>query len=1018
MDSIIEEKEEDIDFIKIYLQIHYPKIEDKPYYKIDFDKNILVLFDPVNRTHSEKDGIFEMDKIFTNENDNSYIYEEICSNTIKESLKGESYVFISYGNTISDKLKILIGDVNDSYIKVEHRGLFPKVLERLISTINNNKSYSENLSINLSYFLLLNDKLIDLSNYIGKKFDDYNEHYFIKNSIELEKKGETIKNIKKVPTENINDVLFFINKFFLLLINLEEESEYHLYSRAHFSSIIYIINNNGEIISTLTFILLNGNEIMNRRNNSPQSVNKNISKEHLYKNNVEASLIAVESQHTYDSIIYSLKNNISINQITDNEDKNSEKNKISKLTRLLYDICFNPKKEHIKFRIIGSILPNTGYYDTCKDTLMFLFNCRKAISNTSKIKEKKNLIEKLMNNNSFRSNMIRKDTIFDLENKLKIQTNTIAELNINIEKKQNKLIELEKYYKKQVDFLKNYFGFTGNVEILLSGDQNTNDYKEAQEIREAKDNINYYKKNINDLENKLKNKENEIKKLKIEDTIKINDNTMIKYYLGVNESKKKKEKANKNRNDIFNQIKTYEKELKNKDKIINILKKDLEKKSSIIESIPKTIKNHIDKKDNESSIDSNEIIIIKDKKLKVNKNDLIQLAKDNNEEIKSLELKYDNLIKQKDKEIFENNYQINKIIKDNKTKLNLYDDELLKLYELFMTLINYFKNNFVVFFNEKSSLVSLLRKKEELELFIENIQKEINAYNFPFIFKALNSKNIFSLNNNNLKEKLLNNTKKKLIINNRINNPIEDKKDISLNFEDITKYTTLQQINNFINTKKINNNLYDQTQLEQMSKDELIQIYNNINKYINDLEKLIKNYNKEKDQYNLKNKKEENSKKMQMYEEKIKKLNILLDNEVQKNVQNMVIISSHKKMIEKLQRESITKNILKYKNDYSSQKISLTKSKDKYPILVHEKNNTINENNFINYKKSSFQVKWRNKTENNYQTNYQPTNGTSGYSSLSKTYAITIDNSTNNKSKNKVKKRAFSSKGNKIKNDI
>jgi hypothetical protein len=64
--------------------------------------------------------------------------------------------------------------------------------------------------------------------------------------------------------------------------------------------------------------------------------------------------------------------------------------------------------------------------------------------------------------------------------------------------KQNKLIELEKYYKKQVDFLKNYFGFTGNVEILLSGDQNTNDYKEAQEIREAKDNINYYKKNIND----------------------------------------------------------------------------------------------------------------------------------------------------------------------------------------------------------------------------------------------------------------------------------------------------------------------------------------------------------------------------------------------------------------------------------------------------------------------------------------------------------------------------------------
>ena len=88
-----------------------------------------------------------MDKIFTNENDNPYIYEEICSNTIKDSINGESFTFISYGNTISDKLKVLIGDVNDSYIKKEHRGVFPKLLEELITTINNNKSYRDNLSI-------------------------------------------------------------------------------------------------------------------------------------------------------------------------------------------------------------------------------------------------------------------------------------------------------------------------------------------------------------------------------------------------------------------------------------------------------------------------------------------------------------------------------------------------------------------------------------------------------------------------------------------------------------------------------------------------------------------------------------------------------------------------------------------------------------------------------------------------------------------------------------------------------
>ena len=435
MDSIKEEKEEENDAVKLYLQIHYPKIEDKPYYKIDFDKNILVLFDQVNRTHSEKDGIFEMDKIFTNENDNSYLYNEICSNAIKEALKGESFAFISYGNTISDKLKILIGDVNYSYSKAELRGMFPKLLEELITTINNNKSYTENISINLSYFILYNDIIVDLSNFMGKNFDNFNEETFLKKAMELDKTIDTIKNIKKVPTENINDVLFFINKIFLSLINLEEGSKNHLYTRAHFCSIIYIINNNGKIVSTLTFILLNGSEIMSNGSN-PEQVMKRMNKDQTPKNNVLSSKTAVETQYTYNSIIYSLKNNAYINKLPESEplDQNStkifdytEKNKISKLTRILYDICFNPKKKNIKFRIIGTILPNTGYYDNCKDTLMFLFNCRQAIASTAKKKiAKKEKTDNLAESNSnIRNRIMRNDTIFDLENKIKIKTGTI-----------------------------------------------------------------------------------------------------------------------------------------------------------------------------------------------------------------------------------------------------------------------------------------------------------------------------------------------------------------------------------------------------------------------------------------------------------------------------------------------------------------------------------------------------------------------------------------------------------------
>jgi len=1019
MDSIQEEKEEENDLIKTFLYITYPKIEDKSYYKVDLSNNILVLLDPITRTESDRDGIFEMDKIFTNEHTNSYIYEEICSNTIKEALNGESFCFISYGNTISNKLNLLIGDVNDSYTNVEHRGLFPKLFDNLINNINSDKSLRENLSINLSSFCIYNNKLIDLSNFLGKNISDFKEENFMKKAVEINKKIDNLKNIKKVPTENVKDTLFFINKLLSLLIQLDGESDYHIYSRAHFSIIIYIINNNGEIVSTLTFILLNGSEV----------VDKNIKRERSNKKNSILASIEVDSQFTYDSIINSLKNNKYINKIKDKEENNkdnkdikdnkkakeifdyNEKNNISRLESILYDICFSPNKKNIKFRIMGSIVPNTGYYDTCKDTLMFLFNCRQA--NKSKLKSSLNLI------GNFRDHEINKkdDMIFDLENKIKIQTNTIIELNKTIEKKNERLYELQKYYKKQVEVLKNFFGYTGNVDILLSDDEYTPEYQEAKRIREAKEDVNIFKKNIKELENKLKKKDDEIKKLKIDETVRINDKTMVKYYLGVNEMKKKKEKDKKSRNDYFNQIQAYEKEINNKNKIINILNKELENKSNIIMSIPKVIKNHMNNKDN-MSISSEEIIKVIKKKKEVDEQDLAMLQRDNNEEIRILKSKYTNLIMQKDKEIKDNTYQINKLTKDYKTVFSNFEDEIIKLYELFMNLIDYCYKNFLSAFNHKNSMVTINNKKEEFELKIEDCKKQINGYNYPIFFKALNNKNklVPTLKDDEVKSKKIGYNSQKYLLHKSSNlNIKEAMEETVLNFDD-TPPLTMKQINNFINSKSnIINIQYTEEQLDQMAKENLIKNYMSINKYICELENYIKKYN-EKFDSNAINKNEEIKNKFEDYNQKIKKLTALLDKEVQKNNKNMVIINSQNKIIEKLQKENVlSNNILKYKNDNSSYKMSLSKSKDKYPLLAHD-NLIINNNrqtNLINYKKSSSQIKCRNNTEYNYVSNYQPTSGTSGYSSYAKTI---VDNSNNNSnSKTTLKKRPFSSYQKKVK---
>lgn len=99
------------DSIKIYLRIKTPKIIDKPYYNIDLNKNIFSLISDKKKKESEEIFNINLDKIFTDERKNSFIYKQTCSEVIKECLNGLSYCFISHGETVSEKLITLIGDI-------------------------------------------------------------------------------------------------------------------------------------------------------------------------------------------------------------------------------------------------------------------------------------------------------------------------------------------------------------------------------------------------------------------------------------------------------------------------------------------------------------------------------------------------------------------------------------------------------------------------------------------------------------------------------------------------------------------------------------------------------------------------------------------------------------------------------------------------------------------------------------------------------------------------------------------
>ena len=253
--------------IKTFLKIKTSQTSDKSYFKISEDKKIFSLLDPISKSIDGQTQQYELDKIFTDQNEYSYIYEEICRDCITEALeKNIHFTFISSGDTNSEKNKIIFGG-EDCYENINSRGIFPRLLEQLMNKINNNKTLSQNLSLSVSFLLINGNKIIDLSKFIGlnsKNLSILKEEDFIskKYSIDINNNFNIISNIKKFQVSNIKETLFFLSKLFGTLYKLDVDG-LHLYTWSHFSFIIYLKDNNGKTISTFTFIILAGTEKIN-----------------------------------------------------------------------------------------------------------------------------------------------------------------------------------------------------------------------------------------------------------------------------------------------------------------------------------------------------------------------------------------------------------------------------------------------------------------------------------------------------------------------------------------------------------------------------------------------------------------------------------------------------------------------------------------------------------------------------------------------------------------------------------
>ena len=997
MNSLKEEAneyEEEEDRIRVYLNVKPSKASDKIFYNVSKDKKSISLLDNISLDNQKKWKKIEVDQIFTYKDENSYIYEEVMLNCIKNSLDGENFTFISYGDSDSEKHQLIIG-TPDSYENINNRGLFPRLLENYINKIESNEILSDTISLNLSYFLINNNNIIDLAQFMGRetkslekitrdellkkyskeiKMDDHNSNY--------------LKSIKKAPVETSNDSLFFLLQILNLFYKLEDPNN-HFLNWSYFNIILYVTDNNGKTVSTISFIILPGNEILNQKiqkrrtivlSNKKDSSLKNISNE--FNNTIEDII----EQLDYKSLNEQNKeknkdnNNLSVSNKSLKIDKNKKGEVKSRLFNIIGNLSFdiNNKIAQIdrRYIIIGSMSGNSGHILHTKDTLNFLFKCKKFSG--QKVSTNKH---HKFDSAFFDEKLKAKDSqIYDLESKLKSQESKLKQLNSLMDSKEANLKALQENYKEQIKSLKGEFGFEGDINNLLKENVNSEEYKYTLKIRSTTENNRVKNLKIEELKKQIIEIEKGIKQLRTLLDMKENDATMLDIIRSVREAKEKKRADMEVKNLVGSRIEDLEKKNKILRSKIMGYKNEISLKKNILNGLPDIFISDINVKKNMNNLKI---------KLGDNDNSMKWFINNRKEEMKKIKAesfkeknivisKYRNYINQTREEIKYNGDKLSNVTSEYQKEKEGYLNELVQLYKFIIIIINYYRKAYL-------SNCSIFANKEKFDRILAKEEKNINILNFPLLYAELGKIGFehFQLNNkkNVSKKRVIKSKYYKNIVEDddetKIEKENENKNEKKINFskknqrdkrlhkiiniikmensnESIDK--TIEPVKNEIINEKIK--LFSEilrktdSQLINMTTEELIQFCKNSNEKIIEVEKFIKNNFEDKENFNsfdpVKEREDEIKKKIKYINKKIFELTNKYNN-------NNVIFENGDKIIQKLRNENHLLRKSLYDNDGRNLYYNL------YPTFVNTKPKKINLNSFNKTKKYT-----NNNTNNNY----------------------------------------------------
>ena len=830
----INEYEEENERIRVYLKIKPSNPSDKIFYNVSKDKKILSLLDNLTLDDEKKSKKIEINKIFTNKEENSYIYEEVMLNCVNNSLNGENFTFISYGDSNSDKHQLIIG-TPDCYENINNRGLFPRLLDSYINKIDSNEILSDTISLNLSYIMINNNNLIDLTQLMGienKVLEKITKDDLIKKYSKELKFDKThtnyLKNIKKTPVETAKDPLFFMLQILNLFYKLEASSN-HFLTWSYFIIIMFVTDNNGKTVSTLSFIILPGNEILLHRLARRKSFLNADKKDTIgmtLKSNANEFFFSIEDiLALLDFKSLNPENEKEQEQVKDNKNnKKTEKSKYeikSKLLHLVGKLSFDLNDKNAQYYrryiIIGNIFGNSGHITHIKDTLNFLLQCKKfsgpKISNKAPGNFDTNFFDEKLK--------AKNDQIYDLESKLKTQESKVNELNQLMDSKEANLKALQENYKEQIKSLKDELGFKGDINNLLKEDVNSEEYEYTLRIRNTTENNKIKNIKIEELKQQIIQIQTVIKQLRTLLDIKENDATMLDIVRSIREAKAKKRDEMEVRNIAGEKIENLRKKNKILENKILGFKNEISLKKNILNGLPEIFDRNMNAKKNMNNLEI---------KLTDNDNSMKWFINNTKEEIDKIRIdasrekqiivdKYENILEQNKKSIQNIGNKMDNIFVDFQNKKSGYLSELVLLYK---SIINIIKNYKKVFLNNCSIFVN----KEKFDKILNKEEKCINPITFPLLYQELGKTGYehFQLNNKKI-------VPKKKVIKSKYYKNIIEENDIKTDEE-----------NNKNEKKKIN-------YMKKSQRDKRIyKIYDIVNNCMNEdesFEKVIKSLSNE-----------------------------------------------------------------------------------------------------------------------------------------------------------------------------